>query len=208
MQCRRDIDEIPQVYPYFERIIPTLLEILEKELIDPRKQTEPLKIRVLGVCFHKSFECIKNFIEGNCSSEKRIELRLSKLYRGSDTWNVLDDRWDNFHSLFLSYYKELLLHLGEKDNVNVSIKLTKYEYMPNWHGILINESHLFLSSCVWNSENKMTAGENPYIHYILGKSSLHEQQIVQFRRWFDYGRYHQVKSEFDENVFMKPEKNI
>jgi len=79
----------PKIYKNFEHVIPVLEEKLTELVHDTGFQSSPLKIRVLGVCFHKSFPFIKNFIEENCVSGKRIEIRLSLLDRSYSKLNVL-----------------------------------------------------------------------------------------------------------------------
>lgn len=104
----------PKVFKDFEHTLPSLEELLN-ELISntsvPVLQTDTLKIRVLGVCFHKSFPFIKNFIEEHCKSGKRIEIRLSKLDRTYSKINVLDDIWSNYYDVYLKQQEEFIKNI-------------------------------------------------------------------------------------------------
>lgn len=188
-KLRSDSLRNTQVYDEFGFAYPAIYNILLEALKDELDKTEPIKIRVLGVCFHKSFPLIKKFIEENCCSGKRIEVRLSKLKRDCEISQVLNKDWEDYYKTYDNSLNDLLNNIKKTKNADVSIKITKYEYMPNWHGILINKKDLLLSACVWDSNKRMTAGENHYIHYCKTQHELHEKKIIQFMRWFDYSRF-------------------
>jgi hypothetical protein len=178
------------IYKNFEKVQPSLEAILTDLINKPDLQSGPLKLRILGVCFHKSFLCIKDFVTENCHSGRRIEIRLSKLNREFLTEYNFDTIWESYYNLYDNQLNQLIEQINSIDGANVSLKISKYSYLPNWHGIMINKQHLFLSACVWNSHQYMTAGENHYVYYQKDTSWLHDQKILQFRRWFDYGRFH------------------
>ena len=74
----------------------------------------------------------------------------------------------------------------------ISIKLHQYDYMPNVHGIMLNKKEIFISSCNWDSDRHLKAGQNIYEHYQNDISKTHEKKVTLFRRWFDYGRYRSI----------------
>jgi len=186
----------PTYYKDFEHTLPSIEGIVNDLMKDKFNQMEPIKIRILGVCFHKSFNFLKDFIEKNSASGKRIEIRLSALDRKSEIMGVLNNVWASYFDIYEQQLDALIKNLTKIENANVSLKISKYSHMPNWHGILINKTDLFLSTCLWNSDKSMTAGENHYAYYKKGTSWLHDRKILQFKRWFDYGRFNgSVKKE-------------
>jgi len=206
-ELERDYQELkaesiisPIYYQNFEHALPALEGVITKILQDEINKDEPLKIRILGVCFHKSFPSIKRFLEKHSASGKRIEVRLSALDRNSEILDVLDEVWSSYFDVYEKQLDELISRLNKIEGANVSLKISKYSYMPNWHGILINKTHLFLSTCIWNSDKSMTAGENYYAYYKKESSWLHNRKILQFKRWFDYGRFHGTVDRTDQLI--------
>ncbi len=191
----------PKYYDNYDLILPSLNTIFDKLINDEVSQTEPIKIRLLGVCFHKSFSFIKEFIEKNCGIDKKIEIRLSGLDRNSEILDVLNNVWPSHFDVYEKQLDELIKRIEAKDNTNITLKISKYDHMPNWHGMLINKKHLFLSACVWSSDQSMTAGENHYTYYKKNTSTLHNQKILQFKRWFDYGRFYGTVKIEDQLIF-------
>ena len=60
------------------------------------------------------------------------------------------------------------------------VKQTQYTHMPNFHGLLINDTELFLSQCAWDSKKKLTAGKNFYEYYKSGIGEIHDHKIKLF----------------------------
>ncbi len=108
----------------------------------------------------------------------------------SPSWKLLNERWNRLVEVFEHDLDYFINTLRVKGNLNISVKLYKYDHMPNWHGWLINHKHLFLGACMWDSEESLTAGQNIYEYYSAGKSDIHNHKIKIYRRWFNYGRYH------------------
>ena len=197
----------PKIYKNFEEVHPALGGILN-ELIDTNDiQSEAIKIRILGVCFHKSFPFIKDFIEEKSNLGRRIELRLSKLDRKFIEDNAFDKVWYGHYQVYDDLFEQFKTKISKTRNANVSLKLSKYSYMPNWHGVMVNKKHLFLSACVWNSEQCMTAGQNHYVYYKKEDSWLDDQKVLQFRRWFDYGRYNSTVDPSEQLIFDTKKNN-
>lgn len=154
-----------------------------------------VNIRMLGLCLHKSLPPVKQFLLGQPRSRigrTRIQLRLSILDNQCPSWQLLNQRWDKLLPVFDDDLEDLINGLKKRDYANISLKLTRYNHMPNWHGILMRSdsgTDLFLSSCIWDRDKKLTAGQNLYQHFILGQSDLHDFMISLYKKWFDFGRY-------------------
>lgn len=65
-----------------------------------------------------------------------------------------------------------------------TISLSVYAYMPNWHGVLINDEVLFLSTCFWRN-GCLTGAENRYELLFASDPHLGAPRTSQFRSWFD-----------------------
>ena len=188
-ELKTDLIKAPSFYEDFDGLITTLNQELDKSYNDVINKSDTLKIRILGVCCHKSFPVLRSFLEKNCHSGKRIEVRLSMLDRNCKIMKVLNDIWKSYFDVFEQELDDLVSQLNKIDGANVSIKTYTYSHMPNWHGILINKKKLFLSACIWDRSKRMTAGENHYAYYIEGSSWVHDRKITQFMQWFDYTRF-------------------
>ncbi|WP_281989495.1 DUF4062 domain-containing protein [Aquimarina aggregata] len=178
-----------QVFQNFEDGWPTIKKRLQANLDESRNKGEKLKIRALGLCLHKSFPQLKNFILNGNVSDVKIEIRLSILDPKCESWQLLNERWNKLIEVYQHDLDEFIDKLKVKSNVNILVKHYKYNHMPNWHGWLINHRELFLGSCIWDSNGSLIAGQNIYKYYQYGKSELHNNKIRLFKTWFDYGRY-------------------
>ncbi|WP_303318468.1 DUF4062 domain-containing protein [Flavivirga abyssicola] len=187
------------IYKNFDHAWFDIEKLLEKLVIECREQDEKLKIRAMGLCLHKSFPKVSDFLIQNYKKDKnkisnvRIEMRLQTLDPNCSSWKLLDRRWPNLLESFNNDRDDLIdffeeMRKEKKDN-DMFIKHTQYTHMPNFHGLLINDTDLFLSDCAWDSKKKLTAGKNFYEHYKAGIGEIHDHKIKLYKRWFDYGRY-------------------
>lgn len=189
----------PNMYRSFEHIVPSLEKILNNNIDDAIFQAE-LKINLLGICFYKSFPFIKDFVEKNCMSGKRIEIRLSMLDRGFIENSKLGEQWKIYYDVYQSQLDDFCKRVNKTKNANVSLKICKYSYMPNLHGILINKKHLFMGECFLDSENNLRTDGN-YALYEKGMSLQQDQKIIQFIRWFNYGRFNGTVEPKEQLIF-------
>lgn len=165
------------------------------------KDSEILKVRLMGLCLHKSFPKLSNFLIHTISNSlinnknegARIEIRLSVLNPECASWKLLNKRWEKLLPLFQIDLENLVEKLKDNKAIDISLKLYQYSHMPNWHGLLINHEELFLGTCMWDSSNCLTAGENIYQHFKTGASEVHNHLIKLYTRWFDYGRLNGTK---------------
>lgn len=159
----------------------------------------PLKIRMLGVCLHKSLPTLRKFLK-YANASCRIEVRIAILNESEIA--KLDARWRNLYDLFQRDIQDLIENLRFRgDSVNVSIKMCKYIHMPNWHGILIAYKHLFLGHCLWHEDGTLTVGQNPYDQYLCERSTTHDRKINQYIKWFDYCRTNDKRSKSEQLIF-------
>lgn len=178
----------------FDAAWPTIENLLLDKLSEASKDNEKLKLRIMGVCLHKSFPRIKSFLLERDLLGATIEIRLSVLSPQCDVWQRLDGRWNGLRKSFdddLDDLVKMLEKMKERNELKsrISIKYREYDYVPNFHGMMINKKEIFMSSCTWDSDRHLKAGQNIYEYYREDISELHASKITFFRRWFDYGRY-------------------
>ncbi len=74
----------------------------------------------------------------------------------------------------------------------VSIIVHEYEYVPNWHGVVLNDSRFYIGHCSWNEavpgsgRKVFTGGENPYMLLCAEKGGFERWLATHFLTWFDY----------------------
>lgn len=191
------------VYKSFDEVWPDLRGILDLEIEEAKAKSEKVKIRCLGLCLHKSIPSITEYLIQNMNILKgvQIDMRLSTFDSESTQWKLLNKIWDKHQEVHDSLMDEFVERISKHDDARLTIKRYKYNHMPNWHGILVNHTHLFLSACMWDSYNTLTAGQNTYEYYCYGKSERHNDKIKLYNRWFDYGRYNGTVSKEDALFF-------
>ncbi len=89
-------------------------------LTEAKKEKEKVKLRVLGVCLHKSFPKLKNFFLENNLKGSRIEIRLGILDKNSNAWSQLDGKWSGLRSAFDAEFADfikIMKKLKKEDNL-------------------------------------------------------------------------------------------
>ena len=70
----------------------------------------------------------------------------------------------------------------------IEVALCEYQSIPNYSGMLVNESTLFLAFCSWGPTS-FSVGNNPYTRYEK-KRGQGLELIDQYLKWTDYYRKH------------------
>lgn len=177
---------------WHESIKRTLIDDIEKK----KSQGERVRIRVMGVCLHKSFPRLAELLLTKKDeldiSGVRIELRFSILDRNCGSWKKLeklDSQWSDLMNAFDKQMEKFINKIQERPELNISIKLTQYRHMPNYHGLMLNKQDLFVSDCMWFRDGNLTVGRNPYKYFAGDVSEHHNYMLRLYTRWFDFGRY-------------------
>lgn len=191
LKCTNSTD----TFRNFDQAWASVERCLMSHLDKANSQDGWVNIRMLGLCLHKSLPPVMQFLLGQPISRigrTRIQMRLSILDNQCPAWELLNERWNKLLPVFEDNLENFIDELKKREYTNISVKLTKYNHMPNWHGVLIRSASgtdLFLSSCIWDRDKRITAGQNLYQHFILGQSELHDFMISLYKKWFDFGRY-------------------
>lgn len=168
---------------------PTIVKAIHSSATSCERAGEKLKIRLMGICLHKSFPTLRRFVETMTARDLRIEVRLAILDETSEAYKSLNHRWRSLYDIFQEDLSHFLQQLRTKMLTrNISIKLVRYKHMPNWHGILINYDHLFMGHCLWHEDGSLVAAQEPYDYYRKEHSAVHARKIQQYTAWFDYCR--------------------
>lgn len=177
-----------RVYQNYDRSLPDIQKALDSCAEDCERDGDTLKIRIMGICLHKSLPPLIDFIR-DTQRKIRIEIRLAILDQDSDVYRTLDTRWEGLYTTFNEDLRELVTEIKDgRIKKNICIKLVKYSHMPNWHGVLINYQHLFMGHCLWHDDGRFTAGQNSYEYFIHSRGDEHLRKIKHYVKWFDYCR--------------------
>lgn len=115
----------------------------------------------------------------------RITLNLAQVSPGflkqiTESGSHIPARAEAFWQEIQNFRQEFADYLAETGS---TINLSRYDFMPNFHGLLINNSVLFLSHMRWEGKNLLIA-EEPYerFDHRTDRGSYH---IDLFRSWLD-----------------------
>jgi hypothetical protein len=149
-----------------------------------------LKLLAVGMTF--SWEFITQRIPQLLRKYPSAEVNLEILVVNPKFLKKLPISKDN-----IPWKKRCQLHLREIQRLQADpirhqnrlrIQIKKYNNLPCWHGILMNNRHLFLGRVNWKFERdlpELTVGQNPYRHYGSGNPKANDR-IQLFLNWFRY----------------------
>lgn len=172
---------VPEQYEGFTAASNPIEKIIEPLL----SMNSPINIKMMGVALHRSWPLIESLLEDNYLGkwgENLLTLEIAYLRK---EWvekrrNVIKSDWENR----IKRFENSLSEFEKKAKKDINLVTYKYDHMPYLHGILINDSILFQSTCSWDRQKNFTVGNNLYIQY--GSDNLiGDRKIDQFLRWFD-----------------------
>jgi len=148
------------------------------------KTGKETRIIVLGLALHHMWQYLKNFITLPTTERMKIELFLvdsaSPVIQSlNNGWNDLSNDYIKIINNFLDIEKEYL------NMRNIEISIHKYCHLPMFHGILINDEHLFLSYTSWSKKDILEGASNNYVHY-TSDSSVGKYYIKTFLNWTNH----------------------
>lgn len=91
------------------------------------------------------------------------------------------------------------------DSTKSEIIIAQYAYMPNFHGVLVNENTLFLSTVRWHGEklDELSVPREPY--ELIDSSTLRGRYLIRlFTSWVDKCL---VMAEENNMLFVYPHQN-
>ena len=161
---------------------------------DCSKSNTTLTIRWLGLTMEYGAPYIDNLLRRLKESGDLKSLKL-EIVMLDPKWSGMvhiNRTWPDKASTGLSTLEDVYRrYCIDSNTANVSLRLFKYEHMPNWHGFMINDRHLYLSVCGW-MDGMLLGGENEY-ELVEGRVSRTDIAKIQlFLGWFKYCQKTQI----------------
>jgi hypothetical protein len=174
IETPRRFDDWDQVQPEIQRLI--------KNSFDDFEYTE---LSCLGVALHVSWKTVRECIEQYHKKHNRYpkaSIHLKVLCLEWSNWDKFGRAWKRRNQSFYESVSEFTQKIQGSD---LKIITYDYNYVPNWHGVLINGRHLFRSSCLYR-DNEFTVHKNPYVYFRLEENEYSDMQVSEFKNWFSY----------------------
>ena len=183
--------ERPRIYKEFFDATLQMRSCVEKTI----EKKGDISIQWIGMTMHHAWTFLKNILPGIVADKRRVSIKIELC--------MLDSGWDKLEGLNASWkgrtvtnYEAICLFKKQVENKQTdnkwSIDVYLYRHMPHWHGLLIDNKYLFLSTCSWK-DGVLLGGENPYELYERDDKLGGSKKISQFNSWFKYIRDHSEK---------------
>lgn len=182
---RPTILEHPQQYDNFYSAWPDIKDYI----INTIKKGSPCTIWWLDSSLEHASVLMNDVLKPNLQDTLKSPFKI-ELAMLDPNWLEIEKINPSWISLAKSNYESLQVFLDvfkeEIRNHDWSIDLSLYRYIPNFQGILINDEHLFMSSCIWKSG--ILTDDNFYELYHLNDHFGGKEKINQFKSWFEHCR--------------------
>lgn len=175
LEAPRRFEDWYKVQPEIQRLIHNSFE-----------NNESTKIHCLGVALHVSWKTVRECVEQYQKIHGKFPkttIHLKVISPQWKFWNTLGNAWHRRNEALHDSVTDFLQII--RGNPDVQVILCDYEYLPNWHGVLINERHLFRSSCLYRN-NEFTVHKNPYVYFCHEENYYSDMQISEFQYWFNH----------------------
>lgn len=179
-----NIREQSQIYAEFF----DAAQAMKSAIIEYAKRKRHVRIRALGMSMGHAWPFLINILQPLLDSNVQCSINLEIAMLDSK-WQQLEKINPNWKAKSETLYDEInrfsKANLEKLNAKQWHISVVVYSHMPNWHGILLDEELLFLSTCFWR-DGKLTGAENQYELYRSSDKQLGVHRISQFVTWFDY----------------------
>jgi hypothetical protein len=159
---------------------------LRSEIIERSHRNKKITIRAIGMSMAHAwpfFTDVTSPIIGDRSIRLNLLVALLDpawvdIQKVNRTW--AEQAKTSYASMvrFSETHRQSLITSGSR------ISISLYAHMPNWHGVLIDDDTLFLSTCVWKN-GSLNGAENSYEIIRSGERNEAVRRIEHFRSWFD-----------------------
>lgn len=174
---------IPRIFPDFISAAVAMRDAILEAL--SRKQS--VRIRALGMSMGHAWPFLSSVLLPVLQSQEQKVVHLEvamldghwdELARLNPYWAVRANAHHDEIVRFVESNREKLLNKGWR------VDIYRYRHVPNWHGILLDDDKLFLSTCSWKDDILMGA-ENQYEFLLSSDRELGLYRIGQFISWFE-----------------------
>lgn len=173
--------EIPPRYKNWDEAQPKIRSLIGELLSSDEEETT---IECLGVALHVSWKTVRECIENYYTDTKRLPravIKLKVLAPDWPGWVKLGNNWKRRNEDFWPDIVDFLEQIGGSERLRIEV--AEYEYPPNWHGVLVGQSNLFRSSCLYR-DNEFMVHKNPYVYFLRHHNEYADLQLQEFKYWF------------------------
>lgn len=161
-------------------------ELMRDQIHEIAKRRKTIHIRALGMSMSHAWPFLKQSILPLLQSQRNLKVTLEiamldPQWQGIDSFNAT---WRDKASLFekdFAAFKDDHSKLIRQEKWSLTVSY--YRHLPNWHGILIDDRFLYLSSCIWTPSG-LTGAENPYEIIDSQRSASEQMRVCQYLSWF------------------------
>ena len=166
----------------------TAQDDFRKRCIARLRDTDKLRIRWLGLVMqfgnHFLQELLLELIRARSACD--ITLSIAMLDPKYEHLPQLNRNWP---SLAAVHYDSLLntadWFSGLSGDQKVTTEISRYRYVPNWHGFAIDNSFCYISYCSW--QNGLLGGAyNKYVLFDAQQSEFARELATAFDTWFAF----------------------
>jgi hypothetical protein len=173
------------IYDDYNRAFPEMQRVIQEQI----RKEKRVSLKWLGTCMDIGWLFIKRYlIEEVMSKGENITVEIEVA--------MLDPAWKDFDGVnpfwkteTKNRYEEIEKFIIEHSNSNsaakVNIKLSTYDHMPSYTGLLVDDKYLFLAICQWD-KGQYGVGKNSYTLYKKDGNNESQKQISQYKDWFEF----------------------
>ncbi len=190
----KKIHEPDDVLPFFNKwkdVTDTgeFSKIFKKRLHDDKI----IDIKIIGISLRFHWSYIRNLLDDYILQDKNVEFRVTIAILDPDAYDTLKFVDDPFRDKF-----EMNARATVQDVVNFmksyhskeratkcTIALHRYQFMPSFYGISLDDKFLFLGNTYWGETGFRAAGQS-YNLYREDDDFSGSERIKVFNSWIDY----------------------
>jgi hypothetical protein len=170
----------------------------ERECLKRLVATRKLDIKWLGTGMEYGAPILPDLLQTLVGSVSECDIALSIAMLDSDWEFVRHLRPDWPDGVRKSYDKLMALaalyreqqHTLKKRKVSIAVRT--YQYIPNWHGLVIDDSQFYVGLCSWkesvpgSGKIALAGAENPYVVLCAENRGFESWLAAAFLGWFGY----------------------
>jgi hypothetical protein len=150
----------------------------------PRKV---LSLKWLGMSMEYGCPFLDDMLSNLKRHHRRVRIELTVVMIDPE-WPILkelNDTWPSKAQSSVKSMASLLKRIGTDSPHDITVELYFYRHVPNWHGFVINDRFVYLSTCSWQ-EGRLLGGEVTYELIDAQADNIAAERVKHFLGWFDY----------------------
>jgi hypothetical protein len=182
----------PRAYDEFFETTPDIVMDIQRSI----DRSDQVHVRALGMSMGHAWTFLVNSLEPysrRAGKRTRIKIEIAML---DPEWSVLAALHPAWKVRAEAHFNEIDSYITSKKSAleatGWSIDLYTYGHMPNWHGILVNETVLYQGTCTWR-DGRLTGADDAYERDVADNSPSEYKAIQRYLSWFRYIEAHPVK---------------